>query len=133
MSLADYTIEFEELLYCLEKYEINLPPVVLVYRYLNSANLTEVQSTIVRTTISDYTYDNMVKQFKTVFSESKQEQSEEKIKVKFEDESYELVETFYSNMRSNKRDNFRGKGQVRGSYRDKYKDGRKRGERQTNH
>ena len=133
MSLADYTIEFEELLYCLEKYEINLPPVVLVYRYLNSANLTEVQSTIVRITISDYTYDNMAKQFKTVFSESKQEQSEEKIKVKVEDESYELEETFYSNMRSNERDNFRGKGQVRGSYRDKYKDGRKRGERQTNH
>ena len=51
MSLANYTIEFEELIYCLEKYEINLPPVVLAYRYLNSANLTEVQSAIVRTTI----------------------------------------------------------------------------------
>ena len=133
MSLAEYTTEFEELFYCLEKYEINLPPVVLAYRYLNSANLKEVQSTIVRTTISDYTYDNMVKQVKAVFSESKQEQSEEKIKVKVEDESYELEETFYSNMRNNERDNFRGKGQVRGSYRDKYKDGRKRGERQTNH
>ena len=32
MSLADYTIEFEELLYRLEKYEIKLPPVVLEYR-----------------------------------------------------------------------------------------------------
>ena len=29
MYLADYIIEFEELLYCLEKYEIKLPPVVL--------------------------------------------------------------------------------------------------------
>ena len=87
MSLADYTIEFEELLYCLEKYEINLPPVVLVYRYLNSANLTEVQSTIVRTTISDYAYDNMVQQVEAVYSESKQEQSEEKIKINIEDES----------------------------------------------
>ena len=46
----------------------------------------------------------MVKQVKAVFSESKQEQSEEKIKVKFEDQSYELQETFYSNMRSNERD-----------------------------
>ena len=73
----------------------------------------------------------MVKQVKTVFSESKQEQSEEKIKVKVEDESYELEETFYSNMRSNERDNFSGKGQVRGLYRDRYKDnGRKRGEMQ---
>ena len=82
MSLADYTIDSEELLYSLEKYEIKLPPVVLAYQYLNSANLTEVQSTIVRTTISDYTYDNMVKQVKAVYNESKQEQSEEKIKVK---------------------------------------------------
>ena len=94
MSLADYTIEFEELLYCLREYEIKLLPVVLPYRYLNSANLTEVQSTIVRTTISDYNYDNMVKQVKAVFSESKKEQSEEKIKVKVKDESYELEETF---------------------------------------
>ena len=93
MSLADYTIEFEELLYCLKEYEIKLPPVVLPYQYLNSANLTEVQSTIVRTTISDYNYDNMVKEVKAVFSESKKEQSEEKIKVK-KDESYELEETF---------------------------------------
>ena len=73
----------------------------------------------------------MVKQVKAVFSESKQEQSEEKIKIKVEDESYELEETFYSNMRSNERDNFRGNSQVRGSYRGKYKDnGRKRGKRQ---
>ena len=57
--------------------------------------------------------------------------NQEKIKVKVEDESYELEETLYSNMRSNGRDNFRGKGQVRGSYRGKFKDnGRKRGERQ---
>ena len=93
MSLADYTIEFEEILYCLEKYEIKL----------NSANLREVQSTIVRTTISDHTYDNMGKQDKAVYSESKQEQSEEKIKIKVEDESYELQETFSSIMRSNER------------------------------
>ena len=133
MSLGDYTIEFEEFLYCLQKYEIKLPPAVLAYRYLNSANLTEVQSAIVRTTISDYTYDNMVKQVKAVYSESKQEQSERKIKVKVEDESYELQETFSSNMRSNESDHFRGKGQVRGSYRGKYKgNGRKRGERQKN-
>ena len=46
MSLADYTIEFEELLYCLEKYEIKLLSVVLAYRYLNSANFTEVQSSL---------------------------------------------------------------------------------------
>ena len=70
----------------------------------------------------------MVKQVKAVFSESKQEQSEEKIKVKVEDESYKLEEIFCSNMRSNERDNFKGKGQVRGSYRDKYK----RGEKQKN-
>ena len=73
----------------------------------------------------------MAKQVKAVFSESKQEQSGKKVKVKVEDESYELEETFYSNMRSNERDNFRGKGQLRGSYRGIYKDnGRKRGERQ---
>ena len=34
MPLADYTTEFEELLSCLEKYEIKLPPVVLAYQYL---------------------------------------------------------------------------------------------------
>ena len=68
MSSADYTINLE----------INLPPVVLAYQYLESANLTEVQSTFVRTIISDYTYDNMVKQVNAVYSESKQEQSEGK-------------------------------------------------------
>ena len=46
MSLADYTIEFEELLYCLERYEIKLLSVVLAYRYLNSANFTEVLSSL---------------------------------------------------------------------------------------
>ena len=51
----------------------------------------------------------MVTQVKAVFSESKQEQSDEKIKVKVEGESYELEETFYSKMRSNERDHFRGK------------------------
>ena len=64
MSLADYRIEFEELLYFLEKYEIKLPPVIVAHRYLNSANLTEIQSTIVATIISDYTFDNMVKMSK---------------------------------------------------------------------
>ena len=29
MPLAEYTIEFEELIYCLQKYEIKLPPVVV--------------------------------------------------------------------------------------------------------
>ena len=47
--------------------------------------LTEVQSTIVRTTISDYTYDIIVKQVKAIYSESKQKQSEEIVKVKVED------------------------------------------------
>ena len=78
--------------------------------YLNNENLTEFQSTIVRTTISDYTYDNMVKQVKAVYNESKQVQPENKIKVEVEDESYELEETFNSNMKSNERDRFRGKG-----------------------
>ena len=77
-----------ENLYCLEKYEINFPSVVLAYRYLN---------------ISNYTYDNMVKQVKAVYSESKQKQSEEKIKVKIEDEGHELEETFYSNMANNEK------------------------------
>ena len=53
MALADYTRELEELLYCLEKYEIKLPPVVLAYQYLNNANLKEVQGTILRSTSSD--------------------------------------------------------------------------------
>ena len=131
MSLADYTIEFEKLLSCLEKYETKLPPIVVAYQYLNSANLKEAQSTNIRTAISDYTHENMVKQAKAVFSESKQEQLEEKIKVKVEDESYDLEETLYSNMRSNERDNFKGKGQVTGSYRGKHKDNvRKSGGRQ---
>ena len=88
-----------------KKYEKKLPPVVLAYQYLNSANLIEVQNTNNRSTISDYTYNNMIKQIKAVYSDSKQEQSEEKIKVKAEDGSYELDET---NVRSNERDHFRG-------------------------
>ena len=47
--------------------------------------LTEVQSTIVRTTLSDYTYDIIVKQVKAIYSESKQKQSEEIVNVKVED------------------------------------------------
>ena len=64
----------------------------------------------------------MVKQVKAVYNESKQVQPENKIKVEVEDESYELEETFNSNMKSNERDKFRGKGQVSGSYRGKYED-----------
>ena len=45
----------------------------------------------------------MVKQVKAVYSESKQKKSEEKIKVKVEDEGHELEETFYSNMTSNEK------------------------------
>ena len=36
MSLADNTMEFEELLYCLEKYEIKIPPVGVAYRNLST-------------------------------------------------------------------------------------------------
>ena len=60
----------------------------------------------------------MVKQVKAVYSESKQKQSEEKIKVKAEDEGHELEETFYSNMTNNENIIL----EVRGSYRGKYKD-----------
>ena len=56
----------------------------------------------------------MVKQVKAVYSEGKQEQSEEKMKVKVEDESYELEKTFYSNMRSNERDKGQASGPCRG-------------------
>ena len=45
----------------------------------------------------------MVKQVKAVYSESKQKQSEEKIKVKVVDEGHELEETFYSNMANNEK------------------------------
>ena len=38
----------------------------------------------------------MVKQVKAVYRESKQEQTEEKIKIKVEDRGYEFEETFYS-------------------------------------
>ena len=36
MSFADNTMEFEELRYYLEKYEIKLPSVVVAYRYLST-------------------------------------------------------------------------------------------------
>ena len=68
----------------------------------------------------------MVKQVKAVYSESKQEQSEKKTKVKVEHESYELEQRFYENIKSNESDNFRGKVHGRGSYRGKYKDNEKK-------
>ena len=45
----------------------------------------------------------MVKQVKAVYSESKQKQSQGKIKVKVVDEGHELEETFFSNMTNNEK------------------------------
>ena len=45
----------------------------------------------------------MVKQVKAFYTESKQKQLEEKMKVKVEDEGHELEETFYSNMTNNEK------------------------------
>ena len=129
MSLEDYTIEFAELVYCLEKYEIKLPQVVLAYHYLNSANLTETQSTIVKSTIPEYTYERMVDQVKPVFNDSRRDQEEQAIKVKVEEET-EVNETYYTEYKRKERENWRGRGQMRGSLRSRYRENeRSRGEK----
>ena len=78
-------------------------------------------------------YDNMVKQVKAVYRESKQKQTEEKIKIKVEDRGYEFEETFYS-WETMKEIILGVKVRCEGSYRGKCKDNeRKRGKRQKPH
>ena len=80
MSLADYTIEFEELLSLLSRKIWDKTSSYYTSILISSqCKLTEVHHTIAMTTMSDYTYDNKVQQVKAVYCKNKQEQSEEKI------------------------------------------------------
>ena len=69
MLLQDYTIEFEELHHNMQKYAIKLPDEVLAYRYPNSANLSKQLKEIVRATVDDLKYEEMVDQVKKVFND----------------------------------------------------------------
>ena len=84
MSIQEYTIEFEDLHYNLSKYKIVLPEAVLVYRYLNSANLSEHHKEMVRATIADLTYSNMVQQVKAIYHDAYHKSENDSAPVKVE-------------------------------------------------
>ena len=55
MSLQRYISEFEKILADLKKHKITLPPTVLAYRFLNSANLSVDKVNLALATVKDLT------------------------------------------------------------------------------
>ena len=70
MKVKDYINAFERLNNNTKAYDMVLLERVLAYRLLRSANLTQVNEQLARTTIKDLTYRDMCNQLKTTFRDS---------------------------------------------------------------
>ena len=57
MNIIDYLHKFERLYYDIQRYEMTLPPGVLAYRVLKSANLTPEKRQLATATIKELTYE----------------------------------------------------------------------------
>ena len=68
MTLQSYISEFEKLLADLKKQEIKLPPEVLAYRFLNSANLPSEKVDLALATVKALTYKDMCETVSKIFS-----------------------------------------------------------------
>ena len=70
MLMKDYLIKLEQLYTKIKDHQMILSDGVLAYRVLNSANLTTVQMTFCRATVTDLKYSEMVKQSRRLFADS---------------------------------------------------------------
>ena len=59
MNLHTYTAQFEKMLSALKTYQVNLPEVVLAFRYLASANLPTDKVNLALATVKSLTYKDM--------------------------------------------------------------------------
>ena len=68
MNMSDYFIKSEQLYFNAKSFDMEILEVVLAYRLLNSANLTNEQKQLVKSTISKIDYQIMKDQLKKVFT-----------------------------------------------------------------
>ena len=68
MSISDCVIKFEQLYFKAKSFHMEILDGVLAYRLLNSANLTNDQKQLVKTTVSKMDYQIMKDQLKKVFT-----------------------------------------------------------------
>ena len=117
-TMTDFLNEWERRYNQLKAREIVLPPAVLAYRLLKSANLSSEKQALVRATISKLTLEDMKKQIKAIFDSSAiSDLSEQTNAIKLEQDAMytqsmenDCEEVFYS------RNKFvRGRGGFRGS------------------
>ena len=59
MSISDYAIKFEQLYFKANSFDMEILEGVLAYRLLNSANLTNEQKQLVKSTVSKIDYQIM--------------------------------------------------------------------------
>ena len=67
-NMSDYFIKSEQLYFNAKSFDMEILEVVLAYRLLNSANLTNEQKQLVKSTISKIDYQIMKDQLKKVFT-----------------------------------------------------------------
>lgn len=58
-SMKDYILDFEKAVKRLKEYEIDLPPPVLAYELLRSANVSDYRYSVAVAIVGDLTYENM--------------------------------------------------------------------------
>ena len=66
--MKDYLVKFKHLYTKIKDHKMKLTDAVLAYCVLNSANLSNVQMTHCRATMTDLKYAEMVKQLKRLFA-----------------------------------------------------------------
>eukprot|EP00111_Clytia_hemisphaerica_P016506 TCONS_00048945-protein len=126
MPIADFVVEFERLYNKAKAYEMILPDGILVYKFLNNANISDSHEKLIRATMTELSYNSMKDQLCKVFGDLSLSVSSNKSKdvgavnnpVKFESRNEMTFETPYRD-RSNRggrsrpnrgRFNFRGIG-----------------------
>ena len=59
MTINNSIIEFEQLYHKIKNYDMGLPNSVLVYKFLNNANISEHHKQLARITLSELKYNKM--------------------------------------------------------------------------
>ena len=85
MNISNYIIKFQCLYNKIKNFNMTLPDGVLVYKFLNNANISEQHKQPVHTNLTELKYENMKNQIKKVFGDpinfSGTVQDEQSIKV----------------------------------------------------
>ena len=68
--INSYIVEFERLYHKIKNYDMDLPDVMLAYKFLKNANISEHHKQLVRVTLGKLKYNAVKEQLKKVFSDS---------------------------------------------------------------